>query len=204
MKKERRIISGLLIAVSLLLPVIGCNMGESDDSSGGGGDTTYAIGDTGPAGGLIFYIDEADEYSWTYLEVAPESTEWTSKVWGGYGTAVDGADGTAIGTGAQNTTDIVNQLGSTADYAAKFCSDLNCGGYDDWFLPSKDELKAIWDNLVDDGTGANSGAGGFAENTYWSSSEANSTNAIGREFSDGGWSYIYKDSTIYVRAVRAF
>ncbi|MCI1209194.1 MAG: hypothetical protein LKF96_07115 [Treponema sp.] len=48
MKKERRIISGLLIAVSLLLPVIGCNMGESDDSSGGGGDTTYAIGDTGP------------------------------------------------------------------------------------------------------------------------------------------------------------
>jgi hypothetical protein len=202
---KRSIISGLLIAASLLL-AIGCDMGGSDD----GGATTYAIGDTGPAGGLIFYIDVADAYDWTYLEVAPQSTEWRLKVWGGYETAVTGADGTAIGTGAQNTIDIVTQFGpaepyeSRTDYAARLCSDLASGGYDDWFLPSKDELNAIWDNLVDDGTGSNSGVGGFADDYYWSSSEDDSYLAWCQNFYDGFQTNLSKNSCLLVRAVRAF
>src|SRR6056297_304998 len=40
---------------------------------------SYAKGDPGPAGGIIFYVDTADEHDWTYLEVAPATTEWTSK-----------------------------------------------------------------------------------------------------------------------------
>ena len=204
--EKRSFIPGLLIAVALLLS-IGCVKGGSN---GGGGSTTYAIGDTGPAGGLIFYIDEADAFSWTYLEVAPASTEWTSNVWGGFGTTVTGADGTAIGTGAQNTIDIVTQFGgqepyeSKTDYAAKLCSDLESGGYDDWFLPSKDELDAIWDNLVDDGTGANSGVGGFATSTYWSSSEDGSIIAWSQLFINGFQYYGSKDDDRRVRAVRAF
>ena len=205
MKKKKSIISGLLIAV-LLLQSIWCD-------TGGGGlpAVTYAIGDTGPAGGLIFYIDEADAFSWTYLEVAPASTEWTSNVWGGHETTVTGADGTAIGTGAQNTIDIVTQFGgqepyaSKTDYAAKLCSDLESGGYDDWFLPSKDELDAIWDNLVDDGTGSNNGVGGFANGSYWSSSEDDSYFAWFQYFTNG---YQYVLVKPYgggrVRAVRAF
>lgn len=34
-------------------------------------DFEYDIDDTRPAGGYIFYVDEADEYDWTYLEVSP-------------------------------------------------------------------------------------------------------------------------------------
>ena len=204
MKKKKSIISGLLIAV-LLLQSIWCD-------TGGGGlpAVTYAIGDTGPAGGLIFYIDEADAFSWTYLEVAPASTEWTSNVWGGHETTVTGADGTAIGTGAQNTIDIVTQFGgqepyaSKTDYAAKLCSDLESGGYDDWFLPSKDELDAIWDNLVDDGTGSNNGVGGFANGSYWSSSEGSSRYAWGQYFDNGHQYFSNKTLTKRVRAVRAF
>lgn len=202
--EKRSIISGLLIAVLLLL-VIGCNTG-----GGGSPAVTYAIGDTGPAGGLIFYIDEADVFSWTYLEVAPASTEGTLNVWGGYGTTVTGADGTAIGTGAQNTIDIVTQFGghepyeSKTDYAAKICSDLESGGYADWFLPSKDELDAIWDNLVDDGTGSNNGVGGFASGYYWSSSEYNGGNAWFQGFTIGNQDYDPKYGTKRVRAVRAF
>ena len=49
----------------------------------------YAIGDTGPAGGIIFYDDEADGVDdiagARYLEVAPSETEWSDKEWGGYG-----------------------------------------------------------------------------------------------------------------------
>jgi hypothetical protein len=89
---------------------------------------------------------------------------------------------------------------------------LNCGGYDDWFLPSGDELKAIWDNLVDDGTGANSGAGDFVAAAgwyYWSSSELKLSgyefrNAYYQSFADGSSGNRPKDQYCYVRAVRAF
>jgi len=35
----------------------------------------YQVGDRGPAGGVIAYKDEADEFTWTYLEVAPQDIE---------------------------------------------------------------------------------------------------------------------------------
>ena len=70
--------------------------------------------------------------------------------------------GAAVGTGETNTTSIVNALGS-GSYAARLCYDLSLGGYDDWFLPSKDEL-----NLMPQQEGV---IPGFAVASYWSSSE---------------------------------
>jgi len=201
MKKERRIISGLLITVLLLL-AIGCDTGGLS-----GGGVTYAIGDTGPAGGLIFYIDEADAYSWTYLEVAPASTEWIDKEWGDNGTEIGGnAALTGIGDGQAATDAIVDHMEaeSITGTAAQLCDALSYGGYDDWFLPSTNELNAIWDNLVDDGTGANSGVGGFAGDFYWSSSEYSSIYACYQSFLSGSQHYNLKSLTRRVRAVRAF
>jgi hypothetical protein len=76
--------------------------------------------------------------------------------------------------------------------------------YDDWFLPSKGELNAIWENIVDDGGGNNSGVGGFADGYYWSSSEADSATAWLQYFLDGSRYYSDKDFNVRVRAVRAF
>jgi len=138
-----------LVMIASIIAIMLIYVGYSLHKVSMGNGIEYAIGDTGPAGGIIFYIDEADAHSWTYLEVAPQSTEWTSRVWGGFGTTVSGADGTSIGTGEQNTIDIVTQFGTSepyegkTDYAAKLCSDLVIRGYDDWYLPSKDELNAI-------------------------------------------------------------
>ena len=62
--------------------------------------------------------------------------------WGCYGTEVDGADGITIGTGYQNTMDIINQAcvtdlgGITAAQASRF----RVKWFDDWYLPSRDEL----------------------------------------------------------------
>ncbi len=71
----------LLVLIMVVVTILSGCSGDSRSgrrgaatSGGGSSEATYAIGDTGPAGGLIFYIDEAGEYDWTYLEVASAST----------------------------------------------------------------------------------------------------------------------------------
>ena len=203
MKKKKSIISGLLIAVLLLL-VIGC------DTGGGGSNpaVTYAIGDTGPSGvGIVFYITDGGLHG---LEVAPVDQSTSRVVWiegGSTQKTENGNTSTAIGTGLANSNAIIDQTGHTGS-AAQVCRSYNGGGLTDWYLPSKDELAAIWANLVNDGTGVNSGVGGFAEDLYWSSSEGDSTYlggaAWGQDFFDGFQGNAYKYSTGRVRAVRAF
>jgi hypothetical protein len=177
--------------------------------NGGGATTTYDIGDTGPAGGLIFFDDEddgSDDYSFRYLEAAPDSTEWTSIEWGGAGTDINGNDFTVppeldgIGDGQANTTTIVNELGNNGgtDYAAKLADDLVHNGYSDWFLPSRDELDLMYENLHQQGLG------GFAAVAYWSSSELSSNSAWAQNFSTGNQGSGNKNFDYRVRAARAF
>ena len=199
--EKRSFIPGLLIAVALLQSI------WCDTGGGGSPAVTYAIGDTGPAGGLIFYIDEADAFSWTYLEVAPASTEWTNKDWGDYGTEIGGnAALTGIGDGQAATDAIVAHMEgeSITGTAAQLCDALSYGSYADWFLPSKDELDAIWDNLVAAGTGSNNGVGGVAFDYYWSSSEYSSRYAWFQSFITGYQYDTPKVNDLRVRAVRAF
>ena len=203
----------ILTGVVFALLFAGC------DSSGAGDDGTvtyeigdYEIGDTGPAGGLVFYIDEIDEFDWTFLEVGPQSTEWEDKQWGDDATEIGGdAALTGIGDGQAATTAIVSHMEdeSITDTAAQLCDALqhehDGTTYDDWFLPSKDELNAIWDNIVDDGSGGNSGVGGFTNDSYWSSSEYTTHNAHSQKFFDGIQNNNYKGSNaLRLRAVRAF
>jgi hypothetical protein len=106
-----------------------------------------------------------------------------------------GATGTAIGTGQANTTTIVENQGA-GSYAAKLCNDLTVGGYNDWFLPSRDELNKLYINKV--------AIGGFADYGYWSSSEFSASNAWGQFFNFGMQYTNPKYNTHRVRAVRAF
>jgi hypothetical protein len=116
--------------------------------------------------------------------------------WGCDGTIISGADGTAIGTGNQNTIDIVNGC-STAGIAAKLCNELTLDGYSDWYLPSKDELNKLYINKVL--------IGGFSSLFYWSSSEASASTAWGQNFSYGGqYGDLGKYGPAYVRPVRSF
>jgi hypothetical protein len=88
---------------------------------------------------------------------------------------------------------------SKTDYAAKLCADYRGGGYDDWFLPSKDELNLMYQNLKAQNLGGFSDVG-----YYWSSSEYGANGAWGQHFGFGGQ---YDDARNYesrVRPVRAF
>ncbi len=159
-------------------------------------EVVYSVGDTGPAGGKIFY--ENANYvtdGWRYLEAAPSDLSVTYK-WGDTATSV--TTGTAIGTGKSNTAAIVEALdgaGFTEDYAAKACADYSSGGKDDWFLPSKDELNELYKqkNTV-----------GVASNIYWSSSEYSASTAWVQSFGSGSQANGDKNYDRRVRAVRAF
>jgi len=179
---------------------------------------TYALRDIGPAGGYIFYDKGSYSDGWRYLEAAPASTEWRYPQWGSWKTLIGGT-GTGIGTGQSNTTKIVTWLDANeddsewdvthkTDRAAYLCDALVCGGYDDWFLPSLDELELMYENLQLFGVGGFMfEPGWFVE--YWSSSENSADNAWSQTFSvddhpTGSQYATVKYGGLNVRAVRAF
>ena len=173
---------------------------------------SYQIGDVGPAGGKIFYIDETNKFDWNYLECNTDPVGIGTYIFGFYrpnGTnnEVVGTD-TAIGTGEANTKALVEKMGDTAytnytgkettdSYAAKVAYDYEKNGYDDWFLPSKDELSEIYKNKA---------VVGLRNRYFLSSSEFSERLVWGHDFSNGDQDNDYgRDGTIYyICPIRAF
>jgi len=185
----------LLLMLCLLGSSVGCSGGNPVVPPYG----TYALRDIGPAGGYIFYDKGYYSSSWRYLEAAPVSTERPYLEWGCYGTLLGGTE-KGIGTGQSNTTKIAAWLNSFSETAcaAQLCDALVYVGYSDWFLPSKDELNLMYENLY------LFGVGGFAGSNYWSSSEFLATYAFHQNFNYGSQYASSKNLTYRVRAVRAF
>jgi len=142
-------------------------------------------------GGIVFYIDETGQHG-----LIAAATDQSRGQWGCTGTSIGGT-GTVIGTGQANTKAIVNGC-RTEGIAARICDDLILNGYNDWFLPSKDELNQMYIHQTV--------IGGFANHifAYWSSSEYDGSKAWFRSFYSGTRNITNKCDTVYVRAVRAF
>lgn len=167
------------------------------------------------AGGIVFHIDEngknglivaesdvseAKEYSLVVNH--PEIGRNTIKMkghanWGGIGII-----GTSkiIGSGKNNTRIIVEKASWSSGLfskkpvqtAARLCSEWNHNGYDDWYLPSFEELKKIFNmGLIKQ------------KANYWSSSENGNDSAyyVKGEWLDGD---MPKDRIANVRAIRSF
>jgi surface protein len=144
------------------------------------------------AGGLITYLNTV---TGTGLVAAP-SDQSGAAVWGCYGDYIGGTS-EWIGTGQANTDTIVIFCAETG-IAAKLCDDLVSGGYEDWFLPSRNELNKLYVNLNQNGLG------GFSSGYYWSSTESGNFNAWLKNFSNGNTNFTNKLGNNSVRAVRAF
>jgi hypothetical protein len=168
----------------------------------------YEIGQYGQCG-IIFhrYKDGGEEY---YLEVDIEDLS-TSEKWSNVESTLIGSSAQSSWNGASNSVSIINQLGHTGS-AAKLCDD-KLSGYNDWYLPSFDELSLLWQNRfnVNRTLSGNSyigsivGAYEIGPNSYWSSTELNSNLALPFDFASGGLASTLQKGAFYrVRAIRKF
>jgi hypothetical protein len=178
----------------------------------------YNIGQAGPGGGVVFYYLASGfpcgptlAAVCRYLESSPanwsggtdptrtwaQTSLQTTRVTNG----IDTATATAIGAGYKNTVLIINQRNSdSSTAAAPLAQSYRGGGLSDWYLPSTDELRSLYNNRV--------AVGGFATTyCYQPSSEHPTVSNNGTTvicFSNGGNQYNGKQNPNYVRPVRAF
>jgi hypothetical protein len=151
-------------------------------------------------GGIVFWVDTTGQHG-----LICDIQDLGTAEWGCYGTVIVGANGTAIGTGQQNTNDILVGCNQSSGIAAEICNNSIAQGFSDWFLPSKDELSQMYQNkAIIEASAISNGGSAFATYYYWSSSEFDFYNAWEQYFSDGYQSINYKFSTYNIRAVRTF
>ena len=168
---------------------------------------TCALGDTGPGGGVVFYVastpftstGSACATNCRYLEAAPANWQTHASIGlvagadptrafatgGNVELAVVGADGTAIGTGYQNSVDIVNQTGNVAASSAAVLARAYTGGNKtDWHLASRFELDELYRERARV-LGLTTTEGAVFSSAYRSSTELSSTQGSSLRFSTG-------------------
>jgi len=173
-------------------------------------DWGYREGETGPAGGIIFYR-ETNPLGFTldgpgidcyYLEAYDSST--TNRAWSSAGRVdVPGTD-VRLGYGWSNTSKILTADLGPGNFAAREASNPR-NGFNDWFLPSRDELDILAQNR--------DYVGGFANSVHWASSQEDADNAHTQQINTspdpiGAQLFTFKDipgiNRPSVRPIRAF
>ena len=195
----------------------------SDLSKWTRGNSNIELKTLGPAGGVVFYDCDADneygnkdgltstECKWRYLEAAPENLS-KRYIFGYYYTSsssYEAVTSSALGKGKENTENLVKQMGTqarTSDsssskytelYAARMASLYSYNDFNDWFLPSKDELGKMY--LVKNHIGSLP-----TDYYYWSSSEDSNYFAWYQSFDNGYQDSNYRKYDYSVRPIRAF
>ncbi len=157
------------------------------------------------AGGVVFHRDESDDIDSLSGLVCAVSDQSNNAEWGCRGTNIVGADSENIGDGSQNTSDIENGC-TESGTAADICTNLTLNGYNDWFLPSQNELFTMYQKQYRiNSTAVNNGGNNFSTyKSYWSSTEKNYLTAWFNYFDDGTRAYGVKNYSGNVRCVRKF
>jgi hypothetical protein len=117
-------------------------------------------------GGKIFYIDRSRKHGLIAAEFDLENTQWGCN---GDSIEVLGINETAVGRGSFNSQVIADQCGYNT--AAGKCLLLDTLGFDDWYLPSLEEMRGVSENL------GKLGQSNLTPGYYWCSSQVSSGSA---------------------------
>jgi len=169
----------------------------------------YEVGDFAQ-GGIVFYVDETGQHGLAVAKNDLASIRWFA---GTYGKTR--ADGNGIYAGAAANVIIIAAhlaLGDDGNpYAAATCNELQITEgtttYSDWYLPTRAELELLGVNyVIVDATATAHGGTVLLNSPYWSSKEANNTDANAVIITPVGTSVISvnKAATFNIRAVRRF
>jgi hypothetical protein len=167
---------------------------------------TYAVGETGPGGGKVFYVASTSFAcgpdllsSCKYLEANPSSI---INIWCASGpmsnTVTSPVFSSAIGGGYSNTQRMVAGCDSGLAYAARA---TNVNGLTDWYVPNKAEWNAMW--------AARANLPGYFDSSraYMASEESSASQIPKINGATGAWGDYHKTvlhTSIYSRAIRAF
>jgi hypothetical protein len=157
-------------------------------------------------GGIITYFFKEGDPGYVRGEqhgfvVSPEDIS-ISTYWGCPGVSITKARSEYIGAGKANSAEIIRMCG-TPNSAARLCANYTYGGYNNWFLPSKDELNEIY-------VQADKIGGIDKTDLYWSSTEyqgkiiTDQNIAWLQLFIDGTYREARKNEVYRVRAVHYF
>jgi hypothetical protein len=178
-------------------------------TSSGGGTTQYSVGDFAQ-GGIVFWVDATGEHG---LVCAKVDQSTVGMRWYAGTNGITQAKGDGIYAGKANTKIIISAQVAIGDdnatYAARMCNELQITEsgitYADWYLPSSFELNLMYTNKSTINTTATANGGlSLKTDYYWSSTEGDSSNTWGQEFTSSVMSSYAKTNYSNVRAVRAF
>jgi len=149
----------------------------------------YEIGDIGPAGGVVFFINAFSTKKYTEAI----STQGSSKIFG----CANNYIGTSrfAGDAAENTSLLAQSCGNNS--AAGFCKSLTLNGHKDWCLPTIADLSNLFDYYDRQGI--------FPYyDTFWSSTDEDAVRAMAYDFSSGSEFSDYKSQSHEIIVVRNF
>jgi hypothetical protein len=158
------------------------------------------------AGGVVFWVNPNDNSHGLVCAVSDLSS---TAFYACYASTSAGSTLSSIGAGAQNTADILASC-ATPGTPVELSSSLTLNGYNDWFLPSRDELEEMYTHraLINTTSAQNGGSDFSAIGStayYWSSTEDGFLRAYVWVFEYGYWISTDKEYPGYSsRAVRAY
>lgn len=163
--------------------------------------STYAVGDFAQ-GGVVFWVTPSGKHGRVAHIYNIAGVSWSNI------TSAIGNSARSDIHGAGNSIAIALQSGHTIS-AAQHCLDLAFGGFDDWYLPAKNELNQMFGNkAVIEATATANGGEAFIAISYWSSTESavDASEAWNQNFFGIGdqQADVKSGPSFAVRAIRAF
>ena len=120
------------------------------------GGSSLSLGDS-HAGGVVVYLDQTGQHGFVMADSVFSSVGFKL----GYGSFSFSCDGASVatsdglGSGDLNTWTLFefNQNSNTnlSNSILQFVTDSNYNGFDDWFIPSRDELRMVYFNVYKPG-----------------------------------------------------